>query len=569
MAKKKSKGKGKAAQAAGDTDGNVWVSTNKKMPALVSPDMVRIPLTKRKGFRLHKEAKKQGKRHSIDIAESNAFSQKGRIRQDITMPDEKDIDAGWSPGPPKEGLEPFTGPATGIQDPSLNAESNAYLFMQTQITEKDKKKIGKYSYLAMIKHHEELTRKGKKLTSVHRAIDPETVKQHPEIFDLWLVARIRTAQMPISIPQKALWDPTSPHYNVELNARFPYYCYICYNKYVQFAVQVEDPDTKEPYEEPVCENLEPAQDQQDEEQLQKTAANGQVKISKGLLVYVCCANETLIDVSRELEVDVEMLLKDNVAGIPGLTKTAKLRKNTELCVGLMLEHKDPEEEEEEDQIEEVLLDGEDPAYGKIVSDRLRKRRELEADITSNWPKAFKPHEHLSWDEMVREHKHWHCSRFKFKPNVHSGSLVDAVTCCRTYYVLAIEEQGTALDQLNDVGSRAKRLFKNAGVLDNWYCVHVDRGYSKGSLGVTLRDMKIHSNMCIQDNRVMMPRKAMALASQQMLASNLKWQWCVWNKGPWSCVVWNDGKVVSFVSDYFKGIFFIMDYLFVLLLWIYI
>ena len=265
-----------------------------------------------------------------------------------------------------------------------------------------------------------------------------------------------------------------------------------------------------------------------------------------------------------------MLLKDNLAGIPGLTKTAKLRKNTELCVGLMLEHKDPEEEEEEDQIEEVLLDGEeDPSYGKTVSDRLRKRRELGADITSNWPKAFKPHEHLPWDEMAREHKHWHCSRFKFKPNVHSGSLVDAVTCCRTYYVLAIEEQGMALDQLSDVDSRAGRLFKNACVLDNWYCVHVDRGYSKGSLGVTLRDMKIHSNMCIQDNRVMMPRKAMALASQQMLASNLKWQWCVWNKGPWSCVVWNDGKVVSFVSDYFKGIFFIMDYLFVLLLWIYI
>jgi hypothetical protein len=31
-----------------------------------------------------------------------------------------------------------------------------------------------------------------------------------------------------------------------------------------------------------------------------------------LLVYVCCANETLIDVSRALEVDVEMLLDSGV-----------------------------------------------------------------------------------------------------------------------------------------------------------------------------------------------------------------------------------------------------------------
>ena len=68
-----------------------------------------------------------------------------------------------------------------------------------------------------------------------------------------------------------------------------------------------------------------------------------------------------------------------------------------------------------------------------MADRLRKRRELEGRIKANWAAAFVIGKECSMDEMVRNHKHWHCMRLEFKPNVHSGSLFDAICDCRTYY----------------------------------------------------------------------------------------------------------------------------------------
>ena len=116
-------------------------------------------------------------------------------------------------------------------------------------------------------------------------------------------------------------------------------------------------------------------------------------------------------------------------------------------------------DEEEDP--DALHDQAANEPGVRVSDRLRKRRDIETRIKANWAAAFRPIKHLSWDEMVRNHKHWHCIRLKFKPNVHSGSLFDAVCCCRTFYCVAGEEQGTDLSRDNTLPCRAERLLKAA------------------------------------------------------------------------------------------------------------
>jgi hypothetical protein len=90
---------------------------------------------------------------------------------------------------------------------------------------------------------------------------------------------------------------------------------------------------------------------------------------------------------------------------------------------------------------------------------------VEERIKTNWPLALHPDEDLcqSLDEMVREHKHWYTSRLKFKPNVHSGTLVDALTCCITNYILAAEEQGTNIAHETTFADRCARLVKLARV----------------------------------------------------------------------------------------------------------
>jgi hypothetical protein len=57
-----------------------------------------------------------------------------------------------------------------------------------------------------------------------------------------------------------------------------------------------------------------------------------------------------------------------------------------------------------------------------MADRLRKRRGVRGGgrIKGNWTAAFVIGKECSMDEMVRNHRHWHCMRLKFKPNMHSG-----------------------------------------------------------------------------------------------------------------------------------------------------
>ena len=63
--------------------------------------------------------------------------------------------------------------------------------------------------------------KGTRLHPHDRAISPSILRETPEIFDLWLAARVKTAQLPLGINQKSLWQKDSEHYCLKLDAVLP------------------------------------------------------------------------------------------------------------------------------------------------------------------------------------------------------------------------------------------------------------------------------------------------------------------------------------------------------------
>jgi hypothetical protein len=65
------------------------------------------------------------------------------------------------------------------------------------------------------------------------------------VFQLWLAARIKTAQLPIGIPQARLWDSASSHYCMKLGLSLPYTTYLALNKFPTFATSIIDEEITE------------------------------------------------------------------------------------------------------------------------------------------------------------------------------------------------------------------------------------------------------------------------------------------------------------------------------------
>ena len=110
-------------------------------------------------------------------------------------------------------------------------------------------------------------------------------------------------------------------------------------------------------------------------------------------------------------------------------------------------------------------------------------------IKENWPRVFQPDQELSLDEIVREHKKRYCTRLKFKPNVHSGTLVDALTCYRSNYCASAAEQDTYLLKQNIIPERVTRLVQAACATNKWHTIHVDRGYASIKTAEALRERR--------------------------------------------------------------------------------
>lgn len=474
------------------TQGKEMVSSSCKSPPRMVPDKIRIALSRRKKGLLSKQAKKEGKkRHAIDIATTKLARNPERKTDNSTLPDELYLDDGWNPGPRPGSYPPahhkFTGDDPGVVDKALTDESTAYDYMLTQITEADKKLVLDWTADAIAAFNAKKKAAGRRLSRFDWAIHPDRLKESTGIFDLWLAARVKTSMLPLGVDQKALWDRHSDHYCLALNASLPYFKYRFLNKHLQFTMQVDDADCDEESKEKEadlnCEDDGEVSDEEDPNEgydFVKIMSNERVTVSKkkkNQVVYVAADDQTPREIAEELDIPLARLLKDNLEGLTGLKATSKLQEGTELSVGTCADVGVDEAESEEDSDATDSEEEKDPDEiqanqqnqpGVRVSDRLRKRRALETRIKQNWAAAFRPVKHLSWDEMVRNHKHWHCVRLKFKPNVHSGSLFDAVCCCRTFYCVAGEEQGTDPSKNNALPARAERLLTDAKCKDQHY-----------------------------------------------------------------------------------------------------
>ena len=134
------------------------------------------------------------------------------------MPDENmEEDVGWHPGPIDRCIPPFAGPKPGPAVPGLDAESPARELMRHLLTPEFKYLVCKHTY-----HHVVAWRKARGDRSWGKiecafdngdlswlGYDPETGEydqpRFENIFDIWLAAKLKVAQLKPEIPASALW----------------------------------------------------------------------------------------------------------------------------------------------------------------------------------------------------------------------------------------------------------------------------------------------------------------------------------------------------------------------------
>jgi hypothetical protein len=204
------------------------VSSALKMPTtIVSPDKARVVLANRKRNSSSIHAQDQGRRHALDIYVQKALRQTWTGNTEL-MPPEQDGDGGLKPGPhPRVNTEAFSGATatSGPTDPALSATSTEREFIATQIKLADMQIITGYTADAIEAKIAFKLEARKKPSPVDKAIKPDHLRAHPEVFQLWLAARIKTAQLPIGIPQRRLWgtsSTSSTHYCTELDFALPF-----------------------------------------------------------------------------------------------------------------------------------------------------------------------------------------------------------------------------------------------------------------------------------------------------------------------------------------------------------
>jgi hypothetical protein len=547
-----------------------------------TPRKIKLKHCNRKTHTPSNLAKRAGKSCAMDNVESQPFIAKTWFGKD-NAPTEKEGDEGWKPGPAsRTDEETFTGAPCGVVDQTLKFDSKALPFFLTQVTLENQQKIMKYTYLKMKNSIAAKKAAGKKLDGIDRAIKPEDlvvgeddVDGKPEYYLLWMAAKIKLGSRSKGYNSEDLWARDK---GGKLNNSLPLDVYKCLNRYMCFdgedaarahVDEEEDgggSDGDDDEEDSKDEEQEKEEDT-DSEIASKLAAKarGSIVHEKSHVYFITAVdNVTCRQIAAKMGLPVKKIVRDNWKDEPDWTTMAdsKLAKKTKIWLDLEDTCALTDSEDEDEEMKECEEESNEASsstdmgpqgqntrniHGYKVKDRLSKRREVMSDIMVNWPAAYHPCSQLSLDEMVREHKKWYCIRLKFKPNVHSGTLVDALTCCRSKYCLSAEEQGTHQSRDNSIPARVARLVAAARATHKWHTVHVDRGYATIATAEALRKDGCHYNINIPLNRKGLPRVAMA-----MVAAGLedKWEWAVWHKGEMELVVWNDGKPVYFISSVF-------------------
>ena len=141
-------------------------------------------------------------------------------------------DCGWLPGPIDRPLPAFKGLPRGPKNPALKAGAPMDMFVSELLTKGFKEKVIEYSK-AHIKEWRKLHRDWNQRGEIERAVSWRQLT--PQLFDLWLIAKIRVAQLKPEIEAHTLWDVNDSLFDVLLASKITYKRFQFCNRHFSFA----------------------------------------------------------------------------------------------------------------------------------------------------------------------------------------------------------------------------------------------------------------------------------------------------------------------------------------------
>lgn len=197
-------------------------------------------------------SKKLGHRYSTDVLKADAFDDAtGNWLSPWMMPNEADVeDLGWLPEPLLRDRPVFKGPKPGPTNPALGQDSSESEIMDDLLTPTFKERCQELT----IEHVEHFRRshpnRGRK--GIERAFgkderflstDDTGRERFKALFDAWLAAKLRVAQLKPEVPAKALWGqlPEARNlYDQELDSIMTLKQYQWCNRHMSFAAAFDD-----------------------------------------------------------------------------------------------------------------------------------------------------------------------------------------------------------------------------------------------------------------------------------------------------------------------------------------
>lgn len=167
--------------------------------------------------------RKAEKRHSTDVffADGLLFIDGSWATKEKLPLELHEEDVGWQAGPMERELPLFTGPKPGPTNPALKCDSSELDFMDELITDEFKNKCRAFTTAHVSawreKNKDDLQR-GKRMR-IDQAFNAEEqfflgssaagAERFALLFDTWVAAKLRVAQLKPEIPAAALWGRVS------------------------------------------------------------------------------------------------------------------------------------------------------------------------------------------------------------------------------------------------------------------------------------------------------------------------------------------------------------------------
>lgn len=433
-------------------------------------------------------------------------------------------------------LPEFRGPAPGPAVAGIDASSSPHDIMAHLLTKEFKFLVCKHTYAHITKWRQERDKVGHPWGNVETSFDrgdlswlgwdPATgdydQARFENVFNLWVAAKIRVAQLKPEIPARALWGKyphTAPLYDAELDRHMTSDQFSFLNRHMSFADPNGDADEDE-----------------------DTDGGGADEVDDG-------------DASSEEGGEADAEGGDDDVGGNG----------------------DAGGESDRGSEADGGSGGSDSgAAERAHVDTHRKRRQLTDQASKDFGVFWNPHQHVGMDEGTRATKHWDKVRIRFKASIHSGSLVDMLNDCRTYYCMWFDEQnwhskrveGEHINSIENRVSRAVQVLLDKGTDDKGvstsnYCLSLDRGYGHMGAQKVASDKGIFTNAMMVDNRVGLPRQFIAQCRQDLecdkgcnhKADNedcRKFMWTVVNKDGFELCLWQNSKLIISYGNFFSS-----------------